>query len=149
MGYVRIATLNAPKLIRACAPFQVHIPALIDSGTRLFYVLRVVVAPYLIGGVPLWQAIFLVNLVAGFCLTFLFVVSKIHNIDIYKHGYRLGLQHKEKVEGICPYARHFFYEGVPQLRRERPQSQQNEWSCFLHPPNPFIMQKDSEEHKPQ
>lgn len=68
-----------------------HIPSSIPSGAfmtkqkptavalRLFYMFRIVLAPWLLAGTPLLVTLFLVNLVAGMCLTFLFVVS--HNFE--------------------------------------------------------------------
>jgi fatty acid desaturase (delta-4 desaturase) len=44
---------------------------------RMFYYLRVIILPYYVGNAPLWLSLFGVNLVAGFCLTFVFVLS--HN----------------------------------------------------------------------
>merc|ERR1711959_211114 len=46
---------------------------------RLFYALRVVIAPWLFGGVPLLLAFLLVPTVCGACLTFVFVLS--HNFE--------------------------------------------------------------------
>lgn len=48
-------------------------------ATRLFYVLRVLAAPYFIGGASLAASLLIVPLCAGAVLTFLFVVS--HNFE--------------------------------------------------------------------
>lgn len=68
-----------------------HVPKSIPSGPymtkqkptavlfRLFYLLRIVLAPYLLAGTSLVVSLFLVNFVAGMYLTFLFVVS--HNFE--------------------------------------------------------------------
>jgi fatty acid desaturase len=46
---------------------------------RLWYLLRIVLAPWYFAGTPLYITLFLVNLVTGIFLTFLFVVS--HNFE--------------------------------------------------------------------
>ena len=46
---------------------------------RVFYFLRIILAPWLLAGTPLVVSLFLVSFVAGICLTFLFVVS--HNFE--------------------------------------------------------------------
>jgi fatty acid desaturase (delta-4 desaturase) len=68
-----------------------HIPSSIPNGTfmtkqkptaiafRLFYLCRIVLAPWLLADASLLLTLFLVNFVTGICLTFLFVVS--HNFE--------------------------------------------------------------------
>lgn len=68
-----------------------HIPDSVASGDfmarqkptawamRLFYVARVVLAPWWFGGAPLLLTLFLVNGVTGMLLTFVFVIS--HNFE--------------------------------------------------------------------
>lgn len=46
---------------------------------RIFYICRIIIAPWYFSNVPFLLALLLVNIVAGTCLTFLFVVS--HNFE--------------------------------------------------------------------
>jgi fatty acid desaturase (delta-4 desaturase) len=80
---------NLPAILKM--QHNEHVPTSIPSGEymtkqkptavmfRLWYFLRIVLAPWLLAGTPLVAALFLVNFVTGVCLTFLFVVS--HNFE--------------------------------------------------------------------
>lgn len=71
---------------------------------RFFYYLRIIVLPYFIGNAPIAWCIFGVNFVAGFCLTFVFVLS--HNF-VGSCRFPRDLQHQDwnimQIETSCTY----------------------------------------------
>ena len=88
------ASVAAGAFMRRQRPFAL--------AMRAFYILRIVLLPWWIGGMPLYVSVFVVNVVVGVLLTFVFVVS--HNFEgTERDPHKTDCWYKAQVETSCSY----------------------------------------------
>jgi fatty acid desaturase len=88
------ASVAAGAFMRRQRPFAL--------AMRAFYILRIVLLPWWIGGMPLYVSVFVVNVVVGVLLTFVFVVS--HNFEgTERDPHKSDCWYKAQVETSCSY----------------------------------------------